>query len=262
MDFLRNHQMIPKKEIRMAAKNEVLYCGDATLETGACYLGGVMTLSGIGFDYVEMEAPFPAGLLERDYKLIILSDYPSRNFPPGTMKEITRKVERGASLLMIGGWESFHGLIGGYQSSDLVPVLPVECLTQDDRLNWCQGLVPEVVSPHSILEGLPWDEPPVVCGCNRVNPKPDAKVILTLRKLQIKNGNLSLGKEPLPLLVLGTYGQGKTGAVTTDFAPHWVGGMVDWGVERVTAQAKGGKRVEVGNHYVTFIRNLLRYFLK
>jgi len=37
---------------------------------------------------------------------------------------------------------------------------------------------------------------------------------------------------------------------------------VDWGAERVTAKAKGGKRVEVGSHYVTFIRNLLRYFLK
>jgi hypothetical protein len=246
----------------MAAKNEVLYCGDATLETGACYLGGVMTLSGIGFDYVEMDAQFPAGLLERNHKLIILSDYPSRNFPPGAMKEMAWKVEQGSSLLMIGGWESFHGLIGGYQTSDLVPVLPVECLPQDDRLNWCQGLVPGVASPHPILEGLPWNEPPMVCGCNRVKAKSDAKVILTLRKLRIKGESLSWEKELLPLLVLGTFGQGKTGAVTTDFAPHWVGGMVDWGAERVTAQAKGGKKVEVGNLYVKFIRNLLLHFLK
>ena len=246
----------------MAPKNPVLYCGDATLETGACYLGGVMTLSGIGFDYVEMDAPFPAGLLEKDYKLYLLSDYPSRNFPPGAMKALARKVEAGASLLMIGGWESFHGLIGGYQSSDLVPVLPVECLAQDDRLNWCQGLVPEVVSAHPILEGLPWNEPPMVCGCNRVKPKPDAKVVLTLRRLRIREGSLSLEEESLPLLVLGKFGKGKTGAVTTDFAPHWVGGMVDWGAERVTAQAKGGKKVEVGNHYVAFIRNLLLHFLK
>jgi uncharacterized membrane protein len=246
----------------MAPKNPVLYCGDATLETGACYLGGVMTLSGIGFDYVEMEARFPEGLLEKNYRLYLLSDYPSRNFPAGAMKAIVRKVETGASLLMIGGWESFHGLIGGYQSSDLAPVLPVECLRRDDRLNWCQGLVPEMVSPHPILKGLPWDKPPLVCGCNRVKPKPDSEVILSLRKLQIKNGNLSLGKESLPLLVLGNFGKGKTGAVTTDFAPHWVGGMVDWGAKRVTAQAKGGKKVEVGNHYVGFIRNLLLHFLK
>jgi hypothetical protein len=38
--------------------------------------------------------------------------------------------------------------------------------------------------------------------------------------------------------------------------------MVDWGAKRVTAQAKGGKKVEVGNHYVGFIRNLLLHFLK
>ena len=246
----------------MADKNEVLYCGDATLETGACYLGGVMTLANIGFDYVPMDNPFPEAILQKEHKLIILSDYPSRNFPSGAMKKIARKVEQGTSLLMIGGWESFHGLIGGYQTSDLVPVLPVECLSQDDRINWYQGLIPEVVSPHPILQGLPWDEPPMVCGCNRVNPKKEATVVLSLRRLIIKKGKLSLEKESLPLLVLGAYGKGKTGAVTTDFAPHWVGGLVDWGAERVTAQAVGGRQVEVGSLYVFFIRNILQYFLK
>jgi uncharacterized membrane protein len=246
----------------MSGQKDVLYCGDATLATGACYLGGVMTHSGISFDYVPMDDSFPVDLLDQDHSLIILSDYPSRNFPPGAMKAIGRKVEQGTSLLMIGGWESFHGLIGGYQVSDLVPVLPVECLQEDDRVNWCQGLVPEVVSPHPILGDLPWGEPPVVCGCNRVIPRDGSTVVLTLRKVQIEKGCLSLGKESLPLLVVGSYGKGRTGAVTTDFAPHWVGGMVDWGAERVTAQTPGGKKIEVGNHYVAFIRNILRYFLR
>jgi len=246
----------------MAGKKDVLYCGDATLATGACYLGGAMTLAGIGFDYVEMEAPFPEKLLEKGYPLIILSDYPSGNFPPGALKKIARKVEQGTSLLMVGGWESFHGLIGNYQTSDLAPVLPVECLPEDDRLNWCQGLVPEVVASHPILQGLPWDEPPMVCGCNRVKAKKDATVVLALRKLRIEKGKLSLGRESLPLLVVGAYGKGRTGAVTTDFAPHWVGGLVDWGAQRVTAQAPGGRKIEVGNHYLSFIRNILLYFLK
>ncbi len=245
----------------MTVRKEVLYCGDATLATGACYLAGVMTLAGIGFDYVEMEAPFPEKLLANDYPLIVLSDYPSGNFPPGALKKIAAKVERGASLLMIGGWESFHGLIGNYDTSGLAPVLPVECLPKDDRLNWCQGLIPEVVSPHPILKGLPWDEPPMVCGCNVVKAKKEATVVLALRKLLVEKGKLSLGKESLPLLVVGSYGKGKTGAVTTDFAPHWVGGLVDWGKERVTAQAPGGRKVEVGKHYVAFIKNILLYFL-
>jgi len=246
----------------MADRKDVLYCGDATLPTGACYLGGVMALAGIGFDYVEMEAPFPEKLLEKDYPLVILSDYPSGNFPAGALKKIARKVEQGASLLMIGGWESFHGLIGNYQASDLAPVLPVECLLEDDRLNWCQGLVPEVVSPHPLLQGLPWERPPMVCGCNIVKAKKEATVVLAVRKLLIEKGKVSLGKESLPLLVMGAYGKGRTGAVTTDFAPHWVGGLVDWGSERVTAQAPGGRKIEVGNHYVSFIKNILLYFLK
>jgi len=245
----------------MPEKKEVLYCGDATLETGACYLGGVMAFAGIGFDYVEMDAPFPEAMLKRDHRLIILSDYPSRNFPARAMEKIARKVEKGTSLLMIGGWESFHGLIGGYQTSDLVPVLPVECLHEDDRLNWCQGLIPEVVSPHPILEGLPWDKPPLVCGCNIVKPKKDAAVLLAARKLLIEKGKLSLGEEAFPLLVLGAYGKGKTGAVTTDFAPHWVGGMVDWGSQRVTAQAPGGRKIEVGDYYIAFVKKVLLHFI-
>ena len=245
----------------MAEKKEVLYCGDATLATGACYLGGVMSLAGIGFDYLEMEAPFPERLLEKDYGLIILSDYPSGNFPTGVPEKIARRVEQGTSLLMIGGWESFHGLIGNYHTSALAPVLPVECLKEDDRINWCQGLIPEVVSPHPILKGLPWDRPPLVCGCNRVKTKKESTMILTLRRLQIVKGKLSLEQESMPFLVTGTYGKGRTGAVTTDFAPHWVGGLVDWGEERVTAQTPGGRKVEVGNHYVSFVQNILFYFL-
>ena len=244
-------------------RKDVLYCGDATLETGACYLGGVMTYLGIGFDYIEMDASFPPDLLKKDYPLAILSDYPSGNFPPGAMKELVRKIEKGASLLMIGGWESFHGLVGGYQDSDLAPVLPVECLKEDDRLNWPQGLIPQVnVSAHPILKGLPWDEPPMVCGLNKVKAKPESKTILSARKLLIRKEGLSLGNDSWPLLVEGTYGKGSTGAITTDFAPHWVGGLVDWGEGRVTAEAKGGKKVEVGDLYVAFIRNILEYFLR
>ncbi len=123
-------------------------------------------------------------------------------------------------------------------------------------------MIPEVVLHHPILKGLPWDEPPMVCGCNIVKPKKDATVLLAVRKLMIEKGRLSLGKEALPLLVLGSFGQGKTGAVTTDFAPHWVGGMVDWGPKRITAQAPGGRKIEVGNHYIAFIRNLLLHFLQ
>ena len=244
------------------AMNEVLYCGDATLATGACYLGGVMSHAGIAFDYIPMNDRFPEEMLEHDYRLFVLSDYPSGNFRPEALRKIASRVEKGASLLMVGGWESFHGLIGNYQSSALAAALPVECLDEDDRINWCQGLVPEVTAQHPILHGLPWDAPPVVCGCNRVRAKKGATVVLSLRKLRIEGGSLSRDREPLPLLVVGSHGTGRIGAFTSDFAPHWVGGLVDWGPERVRAQAPGGRAVEVGNHYVAFIRNLLVWFLR
>jgi uncharacterized membrane protein len=240
---------------------EVLYCGDGSMESGASYLGGIMAFAGIDFDYVAMNAIFPEELLARDYKLIILSDYPSGNFPQSIPERIAGKVEQGTSLLMVGGWESFHGLIGNYQDTGLAPVLPVECLAKDDRINWCQGLTPAVVSPHPILQNLPWEKPPIVCGCNRVIAKREATTILALHKIRIQKHALSLDAESLPFLVVGTYGKGMTGAVTSDFAPHWVGGLVDWGDERIHAQASGGRKIEVGKNYAIFIRNILFYFL-
>jgi uncharacterized membrane protein len=241
---------------------EVLYCGDATLSTGACYLGGVMASAGIPFDYVPMGDRFPEELLDRDYRLVILSDYPSGNFRPEALRRIAARIEKGASLLMVGGWESFHGLVGNYDSSALAHALPVECLEQDDRINWPHGLIPEVTTQHPVLlRGLPWDAPPVVCGCNRVRPKQDSAVVLSLRRLHISGSSLSRDPEALPLLVMGAHGAGRTGAFTSDFAPHWVGGLVDWGPDRVHAQAPGGRPVEVGSYYVAFVSSLVQYFL-
>ena len=70
------------------------------------------------------------------------------------------------------------------------------------------------------------------------------------------------------MLVTGKYGQGRTAALATDLAPHWVGPLVDWGTEnhpspscggRVAAQAGGGSDVEVGSHYAQFVYQLLAW---
>jgi hypothetical protein len=45
-----------------------------------------------------------------------------------------------------------------------------------------------------------------------------------------------------------------------DVAPHWVGGLVDWGDgERVTARAPGSWEIEVGNFYSQLVANLLAW---
>jgi uncharacterized membrane protein len=64
--------------------------------------------------------------------------------------------------------------------------------------------------------------------------------------------------EETPLLIVGQYGQGRTAALATDVAPHWIGGMVDWGDRRVV-QNVAGESVEVGNWYAEFFRNLLAW---
>ena len=57
-------------------------------------------------------------------------------------------------------------------------------------------------------------------------------------------------------MVVGQHGKGRTAALATDVAPHWVGGLVDWGDRRVVQDVAGGF-IDVGNWYAQFFRNLL-----
>ena len=65
--------------------------------------------------------------------------------------------------------------------------------------------------------------------------------------------------DPDPLLVTGVYGQGRVCAMATDAAPHWVGGLVDWGKSRVEAQADGAEAIEVGNWYAELFANIVKW---
>ncbi len=236
--------------------------GDDNLTGAAGYLGGVLSSAGFEFSYVpSAESPDPA-LIERTAGLFIVSDFPAKNLPEHLQRMIAAKVASGVSLLMIGGWESYHGLAGEYDRGPLAEVLPVSCLHRDDRVNWCQGVVPAVRAMHPSLQGLPWEEPPIFCGFNETAVKPGAEEVLTARPLVIRDGVLSYAREEYPLLVFGSYGHGRTCALTTDLAPHWVGGWVDWGRERMQAQAPGGQEVEVGDFYARFISQLVRWLLE
>ena len=147
----------------MNAKKDVLYCGDASLSAGAQYLAGIMTHYNITYDYIRMSDAMPDGQIEGNYKLYVLSDYPSKNFSAKEAQMLIQKIRDGASLLMIGGWESFHGLLGNYHASQLGQLLPVNCLQEDDRNNCNQGLIPELAMSHPITDVIPWNEPAVVC---------------------------------------------------------------------------------------------------
>jgi len=245
----------------MNEAREVLYMGDDSLQGAAAYLGGVLTHAGVDFSYVPSTRAAPLELLKRSHGLIIVSDYPAKRLESEAQAGIVASVERGASLMMIGGWESFHGLAGEYHEGLMSKILPVKCKACDDRVNYCQGVVPWIVKEHPCLEGLPWHEPPIFCGFNETSLADDAELVLSARLLQIREESLSFADKDYPLLAFGSFGEGKTAALTTDLAPHWVGGWVDWGTKRISARAEGGNEVEVGQWYAQFISQLVGFLI-
>jgi len=129
----------------------------------------------------------------------------------------------------------------------------------DDRRNSAQPCLLNKKADHPILNGLPWDRPPGIGGYNAITPKPAATTLLTCVRFQARrvaaDFHFTRGEES-PLLIVGQYGSGRVAALATDVAPHWVGGLVDWGDRRIT-QPVGGGFVEIGNWYAQFFCNLL-----
>lgn len=244
----------------MNSPRHVLYCGDTSLATAAQYLAGLMTAWGCPYRYVPSHQSLTAADLE-DADLIILSDYPATRITADLQDRLLSSIADGAGLLMIGGWESFHGLGGNWDQTQIADVLPVRMQTTDDRVNCDQPALVRQVAAHPAVDGLPWlERPPTIGGFNRFHPKADATVLLEVDRLrpayQKRAWSVEL-IETLPLLVVGSHGRGATCAVATDVAPHWVGGLVDWGNARVAAQPPGGEAIEVGDLYARFWRQLL-----
>lgn len=256
--------------------DRILYAGDTHLGGAGAYLAGVLTHAGLPFDYVPSDAPLgPAseGARPRSY---VISDYPVKNWTDADFRRVVGHVEEGSGLLMIGGWESFHGAAGEYHDSPLAPVLPVHMQDSDDRVNAPQLCLAERRTDHPILDGLPWERPPGIGGYNRVRPRAGAQVLLAARHVtvDVAPGAAAVDAAPTdeadaeyrftpgeapPLLVVGRHGRGRVAAFTSDVAPHWVGGLVDWGPDRVRARAPGGEEIEVGSHYAEFFTRLVRW---
>ena len=240
-----------------------LYFGDDDMTRAAAYLCGIMTHAGLPFERVDSTQSPSDTLLQSPYNAFILSDYPRERFLPGQLEMICHAVNNGAGLVMFGGWESYHGLLGEYHGTVLADVLPVTMLQADDRRNFSQGVLLVPMQSHPILDHLPWETPPLVGGLNEFTPKPNVKVLLNGLPLSIQENegrfDFGLGTKPYPLLVVGEHGNGRTAALATDVAPHWVGGFVDWGQQRITQHLPNGGFVEIGNDYAKFFTQLLRW---
>ncbi len=237
---------------------KICYLGDGRLDGAASYLAGIMLHAGLDFDHVASDQP-PPDAEAGAYALYVVSDYPAANFGAEKMARVARCVEQGAGLLMIGGWESFHGRLGEYHQSPLAAALPVVMQSSDDRRNFAQPCLLNKTADHAILAGLPWDEPPGVGGLNAFAAKPAAETLLTAATFAAGRAGGQFHFSPgerWPLLVVGRHGRGRTAAFAANVAPHWVGGLVDWGDRRVVQDIPGGF-IEVGNWYAQFFQNLL-----
>lgn len=245
----------------------ILYLGDTNLASAAAYLTGLLTTWNWPFRYIPSDRSLTEIDLSPAPALYLFSDYPAERVDRRLQARIVAHVEAGAGLLMIGGWESFQGASGNWSQSLIAEALPVFMQSGDDRVNGDQPLVVHVAMEHPLIAGLPFDDrPPIVGGFNRVEPKPDAQVVLDLQSFRIRRDacafTFAAEGEPSPLLVVGHRGAGRTAAFTSDVAPHWVGPLIDWGPRRVVAQAAGADAIEVGSDYAQFFRQLLAWVAK
>jgi uncharacterized membrane protein len=221
--------------------------GSVTFHLGAEPL--VKALEGSAFALTYMPAheaaegfPFDREGLAA-YDAIILSDIGSNTLllppavwlqsktVPNRLKLIREWVADGGGLLMCGGYFSFQGIDGRarWRRTAVEAALPVTCLPYDDRVEMPEGCVAEVLAPHHpVLAGMDGAWPPLL-GVNEVEAKPGAAVLARLPEDQ--GGH--------PLLVAGSYGQGRTLAWTSDIGPHWLPqSFADWpGYARLWRQA-------------------------
>jgi uncharacterized membrane protein len=239
--------------------SRILFLGEGALTGPARYLAAVLTWARLPFDHRPDGAKIPKTWRSPNrYRAVVLSDYRYRSFTPRAREWLVEAVTKGTGLLMIGGWASFTGSVGGYAGTPIESVLPVQCIPGDDRVNWASGSVLAKTQDHPILKGLSFENPPIVCGYHRVRVRPYAQTLLNFHDLTFRDGTPQRGAPHAGLVVRDTL-PARSAAFLTDAAPHWAGGLVDWGKKRVRVPLGPGNTVEVGDMYLRFFSQLIRW---
>jgi uncharacterized membrane protein len=242
---------------------KILYIGDTALDNAACYLAGIMTHYGIGFDYIPNGRICAAADVSDKYDAFVISDYPAADFAPGALEKVAELTAKGKGLFMPGGWESYTGLGGDFNKSPLAEVLPVKMKDSDDRVNSHGPCLVIKEKDHQIIDGLDLqNDVPGIGGYNEFEVKDDAELILSSQRYcaSVSGDEASFKKlESRPLLAVGSFQLGRTASLATDLAPHWVGGLVDWGSTRVYAKAPGSTEIEVGSNYARLMSNIVKW---
>lgn len=217
-------------------------------EEGAVYLLQCLKTKGITVHYLpahQVQITFPSDIQSlNDFDVIVISDIGSNTFllqnevfysmqtKPNILLLINNFVAQGGGLLMIGGYLSFMGIEGkaNYKNTLLAEILPVVMQDSDDRVEVPQGIAATVVdAQHQTIQGF--SQWPIFLGYNRVTAKNNTETVL------------NIGEDPL--LVYGTYQQGKTACFMSDCSPHW-----------------GSNQFMCWPHYADMWLNILRYIAK
>ncbi|MEW9835168.1 glutamine amidotransferase [Mesorhizobium marinum] len=194
-------------------------------DEGATVLLGSLKDAGYDVTYLRnheaVEAfPYSVEEISERFDLVVLSDLPADSLllphavfvkgerRPNRLRSLTKFVDQGGGLLMIGGFMSFAGFEGRgrYAMTPLADVLPVEIARGDDRVEEPEGVTPTVAKDHAILAGID-GEWPYFLGYNQFKAKSGSDVLL------------SVGDDPF--LVVGQHGQGRVAAFASDCSPHW-----------------------------------------
>jgi len=206
--------------------------GSVTFHLGAEPLVNALKDSEYQLTYMpahEAAEKFPFDMEGLDvYDVVILSDIGANTLllppqvwlhsrtVPNRLKLIKAWVEKGGSLLMVGGYFSFQGIDGKarWRRTPVEDVLPVTCLPYDDRVEMPEGTKPVLVKPdHPTVTGLnvEW---PLMLGVNEVEVRERADIEVIARLPEDQGGH--------PLLVTGQFGAGRSAVWTSDIGPHWL----------------------------------------
>lgn len=233
----------------------VLFLGEEPLPGSSRYLLAVLRILRARVNHVSSKERLTHTLLRKHYDVILLSDFPRSQTSLKTQAMIADSAVAGCGLMMIGGWGSFSGPFGKWSSSAVENHLPVRCLNKDDRLNFPSGALVLKHRSHAILKGISFRNSPAICGLNRVIPKKGSHVVMTARRIipRHQSGKIPavrLESKEYPLLVIREEGIQRSAVFASDAAPHWSGGLVDWGAKRVKVLLRIDTQVEIGDLYV------------
>lgn len=204
--------------------------------------------------------PFPTRELFEEqlpsFDVIVLQNFEYLPYGIGDYLENIRSyVEGGGGLAMLGGDMSFSS--GGYQDTPVAAALPIELLEPwgntdlldtgrfSPQLTEAGKTHPVTALRYAVPDNVAaWKSLPELEGVNRViGANSDATVLAVHPRLRTAKG------QPMPVIVTGEYGQGRTLVVTTDSL--WRYGFV--------AAAKPG---DDGRAYTKLWENAIRWLIQ